>query len=320
MNISHEQYLQIAKLMQELENDVNSLRSKEQSLRNLIESVCRHTKITGCMASEIINQNRFFDEDNIDRIRILKKAELNSNEISSNAKYIISIDVGRKDDTSVCVFKVLPSSDNVSNKFLVYMDNYSDEPFKVLAYKIKHLVYQYKAEIVVIDGLGLGLGLIDELIRPTQDPQGNIYKPYSVVNDERFDQYRTKDSLPILYILKPTSQLFKEIAINCLQQIESHKIKLLAHEEIANIDVLNDKYITLSKMEKLRQIKPYILTSKLKEQLLNLESTLTGCGDLKLRRINSNIPIDMYHSFSYGLWLIKQQDDLKYRRNYNGER
>lgn len=54
------------------------------------------------------------------------------------------------------------------------------------AIEIKLLYNKYKPERVIIDGAGLGAGLVDELIKPQVDVRTNQYlNPWGVFNDEK---------------------------------------------------------------------------------------------------------------------------------------
>mgnify|MGYP003506307778 CR=1 FL=1 len=79
---------------------------------------------------------------------------------------MVSVDVGRRGCDSVAtVIKVVPQAMGESYKSLVNIHTFSDEHFEDQAIKIKKLYYKYKAKRVVIDGNGLGIGLIDYMIK-----------------------------------------------------------------------------------------------------------------------------------------------------------
>ena len=72
-----------------------------------------------------------------------------------------------------------------SYKSLVNIKTFSDEHFEDQAIKIKQLYYKYKARRVIIDGNGLGIGLIDYMIKQQIDSAtGDIYPPFGVYNDD----------------------------------------------------------------------------------------------------------------------------------------
>ena len=52
----------------------------------------------------------------------------------------------------------------------------TDEHFEDQCIKIKKLFYKYSARRVVIDGNGLGIGLVDYFVKKQTDPEtGDIY-------------------------------------------------------------------------------------------------------------------------------------------------
>jgi hypothetical protein len=79
----------------------------------------------------------------------------------------LSADVGRKGcDTVVCVFKCTPQPQGSSIKSLVNIYTLSDEHFEDQSIKLKKLFYKYNARRLVIDANGMGIGLLDYLIKP----------------------------------------------------------------------------------------------------------------------------------------------------------
>ena len=87
-------------------------------------------------------EDAFFDGEKFDRNRILQKPENEwSGRSSSEAYYILSVDVGRKGCQSViCVFKVTPQPQGTSIKNLVNIYTIEDGHFEDQAIKIKKLL------------------------------------------------------------------------------------------------------------------------------------------------------------------------------------
>jgi hypothetical protein len=63
------------------------------------------------------------------------------------------------------VIKVTPSAQGSSIKTLVNLFSWDEEHFEQQAINIKRLFYKYKARTVVIDANGLGIGLVDFMIK-----------------------------------------------------------------------------------------------------------------------------------------------------------
>ena len=60
-------------------------------------------------------------------------------------------------------------------------------------------------------------------------------------------------------------------------------------------------------------LKPFTLTSILKEEMLNLREENEGINII-LKRANSRIVKDKFSSFEYGLYYIKQEEESKKKK------
>jgi hypothetical protein len=76
------------------------------------------------------------------------------------------------------------------------------------------LFYKYKAKRLVIDGNGLGIGLIDYMIKPQIDPNTNdVYPDFGIYNDEEgyYKKYRTTETEEnAIYIIKANAPINTE--------------------------------------------------------------------------------------------------------------
>ena len=126
---------------------------------------------------------------------------------SSSSYYILSVDVGRKGcDSVVCVFKVVPQQVGPAIKSLVNIYTYADDHFEDQAIKIKKLFYKYRARRLVIDANGLGIGLVDYMVKPQTDVEtGDILPDFGVYNDEEgyYKKFNTKNTEQnAMYLIK----------------------------------------------------------------------------------------------------------------------
>lgn len=60
-------------------------------------------------------------------------------------------------------------------------------------------------------------------------------------------------------------------------------------------------------------LRPYVLTSILKEQLLNLREETEGVN-IKLKQANKGIKKDKVSSLGYGVYYIKQEEENKKKK------
>ena len=132
-------------------------------------------------------EDAFFNAEIFERNRVLNQPEYEASGRSSKlAYYVLAVDVGRKGcDSVICVFKVTPQSQGNALKTLVNIYTLSDEHFEDQAIKLKRLFYKYKAQRLVIDGNGMGIGLVDYLVKSQIDPDtGEVLPDFGVYNDE----------------------------------------------------------------------------------------------------------------------------------------
>lgn len=264
-------------------------------------------------------EDAFFDGEKFDRNRILQKPENEwSGRSSSQAYYILSVDVGRKGCQSViCVFKVTPQPQGTSIKNLVNIYTIEDGHFEDQAIKIKKLFYKYKARRVVIDGNGLGIGLLDYMIKSQIDGSGDYYPPFGIYNDDEnfYKKFRTDDTEDeAIYIIKANAPINTEAYSTVQSQIESGKVKFLIEEKIAKNKLLGTKVgQAMSPEQRNEYLIPYKLTSILKEEMLNLREENEGINII-LRQANKSVKKDKFSALCYGLYYIKQEEDNKRKK------
>ena len=262
----------------------------------------------------------FFNPEIFDRNRILNQPEHEASGRSSKlAYYILSVDVGRKGcDSVVCVFKVTPQAQGGSIKSLVNMYTLSDAHFEDQAIGLKKLYYKYKAQRIVIDGNGLGIGLIDYMIKPQIDPiTGDVFPDFGIYNDDDgyYKKYKTNTTeLDAIYIIKANAPINTEAHANVQSQLASGKVKFLLDERVAKNKLLATKVGQNMKPEQRSEyLKPFNLTSILREEMMNLREETEGVNII-LKQANRGIKKDKFSSFEYGLYYIKLEEDKKKKK------
>lgn len=267
-----------------------------------------------------IIEDAFFKSEIIDRNRILKQAEYeHSGRSSKGSYYIISVDVGRKGcDTVAWVIKCTPQPQGQCIKSFVNIFTYNDTHFEEQAIKLKILFYRYNAKRMVIDGNGLGIGLIDYMVKPQINPDtGETIPDFGVYNDE--DNYYKKYRSNIceqdaMYIIKANAPINTEAHANAQSQLSSGKVKLLIDERTAKVKLLGtQKGKSMTPEQRAEYLKPYTLTSIFKEELLNLREETEGVNII-LKQANRMIKKDKFSAFEYALYYIKQEEEVKKKR------
>ena len=265
-------------------------------------------------------EDAFFNSEIFDRNRILNQPEYESSGRSSKqAYYVLSADVGRKGcDTVVCVFKVTPQPQGAAIKTLVNIYTLTDEHFEDQAIKLKKLFYKYNAQRLVIDANGLGIGLVDYMIKPQIDPDtADIFPDFGVYNDDElyYKKYRTNNTeQDALYLIKANAPINTEAHTIARSNLSSGKVKFLIDERIAKQKLMNTKVgQNMKPEERAEYLKPFTLTSILKEEMLNLREENEGVNII-LKQANRGIRKDKFSAFEYGLYYIKLEEDSKKKK------
>ena len=265
-------------------------------------------------------EDAFFNAEIFERNRILNQPEYEASGRSSKlAYYVLAADVGRKGcDTVICVFKITPQSQGNALKSLVNIYTLSDEHFEDQAIKLKRLFYKYKAQRLVIDGNGMGIGLVDYMIKSQIDPDtGEVLPDFGVYNDEEgyYKKYKTNiTELDALYIIKANAPINTEAHANARAQLASGKVKFLIHERIAKNKLLATKVgQNMTTDKRADYLKPFTLTSILEEEMMNLREENEGVNII-LKQANKGIKKDKFSAFEYGLYYIKLEEDKKKKK------
>lgn len=219
-------------------------------------------------------EDAFFNAESFDRARILNQPEREaSGRIGKSQYYVLSVDVGRKGcDTVVIVWKITPQPQGPSIKSMVNIYPINDAHFEDQAIKIKKLYYRYKAKRVVIDGNGLGIGLVDYMVKQQIEPDsGDIIPDFGVYNDDdlEYKKYRTQScEYDAMYIIKANAPMNTEMHANAQTQLQAGKVKFLIDERVARQKLLGTKVgQNMKPEERAEYLKPFTLTSILKEEI-----------------------------------------------------
>lgn len=269
-------------------------------------------------------ENAFFSAEKFDKHRVLLQPEYeHSGRSSKNAYYILGVDVGRYGcTTEVCIFKVTPQVQGASLKTLVNIYTYDAEDFEVQAINIKKLFYKYKARIAAIDANGLGAGLIDFMTKAQVDPEtGDELLPFGVeggTSEDAVEPYKKIKGPGVednaIYLIKANAPINTEAHAYVQTQLASGKIKFLIDEGQAKVKLMSTKMgQQMDNDKRADYLKPFTLTTILREQMLNLVEENEGVNII-LKQASKSIKKDKFSAFEYGLYYIKQDEDRKKKR------
>lgn len=271
-------------------------------------------------------EDAFFNAEIFNRNRILNQPEYEASGRSSKLSYyILSVDVGRKGcDTVVCVFKVTPQPHGEPIKSLVNIYTMNDTHFEDQAIKLKKLYYKYKARRIVIDANGLGVGLVDFMVKPQINPETSEVIPdfgvYGGTQDDAVQEYKkyktNSTELDVLYLMKANAPINTEAHSITQSVLNSGKIKFLIDERIAKQKLLTTKVgQNMTTEARSDYLRPFSLTTSLREEIMNLREENEGLNII-LKQANKSIKKDKFSALEYGLYYIKKVEEDKKKKKF----
>lgn len=271
-------------------------------------------------------ENAFFSSEKFDKYRTLRQPEGEySGRSAKSAFYVLGVDVGRIGcTTEVMVFKVTPQPQGSSIKSLVNVYTYQAQHFEAQAINIKRLFYKYKCRKIALDTNGLGIGLLDFMVKAQETDDGEYLPPFGIENDEQgvYKKYfKGIDDLQkdAIFQIKANAPINTDAYSYAQTQMSSGKIKLLIDETQAKAKLMETKTgQNMSVDQRNEYLQPFVLTSILREQMLNLVQSNEGVNII-LKQSSRSIKKDKFSAFVYGLYFIKQEED-RLRKRKSGKR
>lgn len=261
----------------------------------------------GCSDGALVNINRLM---NCRCLTVANNASLNDSE-----EYYIGVDVARSQKTSnnqssAVVGRVMRNSDK-SRIISIDIVNIIKIPnilnFTAQAVRVKQIQKRYKAKMVIVDGNGLGSGLVDELLKESIDPiTGENLGCWDTVNDDNTPEipYSPK----IVYNLKAQS-CQNEVVTTFIDMVDSGKLKLL--EKRIDSDFDDEEWDEFDD-----KVRPFAETDAFIEEAANLKLKHLSNGGVTIEKVVKKIDKDRVSAMIYMLWyvnkFVKELDNSDY--------
>lgn len=256
------------------------------------------SKWVGAASGALVNINKLMN------CRSLTSPVLSSK--NKEDEFYIGVDVARSQNTSnnqsfISVIKVNRTKDKTK---IVSMDlvNLINIPnimnFTAQACVIKKYKKLYNAKNVIVDGNGLGAGLIDELLKESFDP---ITKEslgcWDTINDDNMPEV-PEIAEKILYNLKAQSAQSK-IVTNFIDVVDSGKFRMLESKQQS--EFIEKEYDDFDNC-----IAPYLQTDCLFEEIANLKLKHLSNGGVTIEKVVNKLDKDRVSATIYVLWYINE--------------
>ncbi|UUG68061.1 hypothetical protein [Bacillus phage PK-3] len=255
------------------------------------------------------SENSLVQLKDLEKCRVLPKAEFEATK--GDHEYIISVDVARSErkntaTTAIAIFKIINRGNGTYFKQLVNVHTYKGNMhFEDQSIYIKELVEKFKAKMVVIDGNGLGRGLLDYLVKEDR------YPSYSVVNDDgTYEKYKLPNSLPLIFNVMSNTKETKASNIhnNFMAVISNHDLKLLISDSI-----IKEKSKEKDSERLAELLVPHVQTGLFVDEVMNLIYEARG-NNTVVKRVSKSMDKDRYSAVSYGLYYIYLEEQKNQQR------
>jgi hypothetical protein len=255
-------------------------------------------------------KNPFYPTKNLDYISTKSSRKKDKDKLRDGEVRIIGVDValmgGSANDATVatCV-RLIPNGDKYLRK-VSYIETIEGGHSEDQAIRIKQLFEDFKASYVALDTHGNGMAVYDQLVKVNYDDQRDVeYEAWCAYNDDEMRaRAKTQNPLPVVFSIKANSRINHEIATSLRSNLQSSNIELLINEIEAK-DNLSDKknYLDSSIEDKVLMELPYVQTTLLVNELVNLEHQIVG-GYIKITE-KSGKRKDRYSSLGFANYLAK---------------
>lgn len=211
------------------------------------------------------------------------------------------------DASALFINQLIPTKTNRYISNIVYPETTEGAHTEDQALRIRRLFEEYDCDYIGLDCKGVGFGIFDALVRDITDPDtGEIYPALSCCNNpEMAERCNVPGAKKVIWAINATAKFNSDCAILLREGFRQGKIRLLVSEYEAEELLGGLKgYAALTPGERIRLQLPYVNTSLLINELVNLQHDESS-GLVKISE-RSGMRKDRYSSLSYNYWIACQ--------------
>lgn len=202
---------------------------------------------------------------------------------------------------------------------IIYSENVEDIVTGDLALKLRRYFDWFECDYLVQDTMGNGLGVFDSLIQDIYDSEtGDVYPAINCFNnDEMAARCKIKTAPRVICSIKASERFNSDCALMLREGFKSGKIRMLINElDSEEEQALGQwkSYKGITEYDKVRLMMPYMNTSLLVNELINLKYE-PKASTVKVYE-KSGFRKDRYSALAYGYWWAIQLE-LKLDKEIN---
>lgn len=254
-------------------------------------------KWVGCADNALVDVNKLMAS------RILTEPILEMQRETD--EFYIAVDVARSENTSnnqsaIVILKVLrsPVNKRVVDIQVVNVLGVSNKMnFKNQACLIKKLKRQYKAKMVIVDGNGLGSGLVDQLLLTSYDPvTGENLGCFDTINTDNKPEVDNAEKC--LFDMKAQGQQTKVVSY-FINAVDSNILHMLIRKQEQDFTDKEREFFD-------KNVAPFMNTELLFMEITNLRLKVLSGNNLTVEKVVRKIDKDKFSALSYGIFYIME--------------
>lgn len=259
----------------------------------------------GCSDNALVDVNKLM------ATRVLSEPILEAQR--ENEEYYIGVDVARSENTNnnqsaIVVIKALRSPVNrrICELQVVNVLGITNKMnFKNQACVIKKLKNQYRAKMVIVDGNGLGSGLVDQLLLDSYDPvTGEYLGCFDTINTDNKPENPSAEKC--LFDMKAQGYQTKVVSY-FINAVDAGLLKMLIRKQEQDFTDKEREFYD-------KNVLPFINTELLFMEIANLKLKVMSGNNLSVEKVVRKIDKDKFSALSYCIFYImefKNQESVR---------
>ena len=252
-------------------------------------------KWVGCADNALVDVNKLM------ATRTLEEPVLEAQRETD--EYYIGVDVARSENTNnnqsaIVVIKVIrnPVNKRVAELQVVNVLGVTNKMnFKNQACMIKKLKNQYHAKMVIVDGNGLGSGLVDQLLLDSYDEiTGNYIGCFDTINTD--NKPENPNAEKCLFDMKAQGYQTKVVSY-FINAVDSGMLKMLIRKQDQDFTDKEREFYD-------RNVLPFVNTELLFMEIANLKLKVMAGNNLTVEKVVKKIDKDKFSALSYCIFYI----------------
>jgi hypothetical protein len=300
-------------MRQQIENEMSEATFSDISFMMEREGLFYGSAEDALFDFKTLNDRRILEES-LHHLDYYRDNNLKIPEKQKGELRILSVDIALlaskrhdNDASALMIHSAIPTSSHNYIDNIVFVDTQEGLVTEELGLLVMRYFYQYDCDYIAIDANGVGQSILDYLMADRFDPvYGQAYSALDCINmPELSERCKVKGAPKVIYAIKATAKSNNDMCIALRAGFQNGYINLLASDN--NIEEKLSKirgYSKLSDVQKAKLKLPYIQTSFLIDELINLSHD-TSNGMIKVKE-RAGMRKDRYSSALYGWYVVQE--------------